>query len=90
MRKVLSAVLGAFVWAGGVHAGPFTQFVIFGDSLSDTGNSYIATGGALPAPPFYTVGRFTDGPDTIPPGTPGGLWHEVLSGVLGEPWPRRF
>ena len=67
------------------QAGPFTSFVIFGDSLSDNGNAYIGTGGALPAPPLYTVGRFTDGPDTLPAGTAGGLWHEVLAGLLGEP-----
>ena len=85
MRKLLSAVFAAFVWVGSVHAGPITEFVIFGDSLSDTGNSYIATGHAIPAPPSYTVGRFTDGPDTLPPGTPGGVWHEVLSGLLGVP-----
>jgi phospholipase/lecithinase/hemolysin len=85
MRKVVSAVFAAFVWVGGLHAGPITELVIFGDSLSDTGNSYIATGQAFPAPPSYTVGRFTDGPDTIPAGTPVGLWHEVLAGLLGVP-----
>jgi phospholipase/lecithinase/hemolysin len=52
---------------------------------SDNGNAYIGTGGVTPAPPLYTVGRFTEGPDTIPAGTAGGIWHEVLSGLLGEP-----
>jgi len=66
----------------------FTNFVVFGDSLSDNGNAYIATLGTTPAPPDYTtfptgLGRFTDGPDTTPAGTPGPIWHEVLAGLLG-------
>src|SRR6266436_1151386 len=85
MLKFLSASVAALICAGAAHSAPFTQFVIFGDSLSDNGNAYIATGGAIPAPPAYTKGRFTDGPDTTPVGTPGGIWHEVLSGLLGEP-----
>lgn len=85
MRKFLSAVFAVFLCAGVARAGLFTQFVVFGDSLSDNGNAYIGTGGAIPAPPLYTLGRFTDGPDTMPAGMPGGLWHEVLAGLLGEP-----
>ena len=89
MRKLLPAVLAALVYTGAAHAALFSQFVIFGDSLSDNGNAYIATGGATPAPPAYTVGSFTDGGDTFPAsptaGVPGLIWHEVLSGLLGEP-----
>ena len=32
-------------------AGPYTQIFVFGDSLSDTGNVHIATGGARPPSP---------------------------------------
>jgi len=85
MGKFLSAVVAVFFCAGAAHASLFSQLVIFGDSLSDNGNAYIATGGAEPAPPFYTAGRFTDGPDTAPAGTSGGLWDEVLANLLGEP-----
>jgi outer membrane lipase/esterase len=85
MRK-LSCVLLVTLFCGGIsQAALFDRFVIFGDSLSDNGNAFIGTGGATPAPPSYTVGRFTDGPDTSPAGTAGGIWHEVLSGLLGEP-----
>ncbi len=56
-----------------------------GDSLSDNGNAFIGTGGAIPAPPLYTVGKFTDGPDTDTRRDARGIWHEVLSGLLGEP-----
>ena len=85
MRKFLLTLLAACLCAGCAQAALFTQFVVFGDSLSDNGNAFIGTGGATPAPPLYTVGRFTDGPDTIPAGTAGGLWHEVLAGLISEP-----
>jgi len=85
MSKPLFVLFAGFLLAGVAHAALFTQFVVFGDSLSDNGNAFIGTGGAIPAPPLYTVGRFTDGSDTSPAGTPGGIWHEVLSGLLGEP-----
>ncbi len=39
-----------------------TQIVVFGDSLSDSGNSFALTGGIIPpAPPYYS-GRFSNGP----------------------------
>lgn len=85
MGKFRSAVCAALLCAGAAHAALFSQLVIFGDSLSDNGNAYIATRGAEPAPPLYTAGRFTDGPDTLPAGTAGGLWDEVLASLLGEP-----
>lgn len=90
MRKLLSVVFGLFLTTAAANASLFSSFVVFGDSLSDNGNAYIGSGGAIPTPPGYTtipggLGRFTDGPDTIPAGTPGGIWHEVLAGLLGEP-----
>ena len=55
-------------------AGPFTNMYVFGDSLSDTGNLSILTGGALPgnAQPYFN-GRFSNGP----------LWVEGLAAGLG-------
>jgi outer membrane lipase/esterase len=90
MRRFISAVFVLALSGATAHAGLFSQFVVFGDSLSDTGNAYLGSGGALPAPPLYTalpggLGRFTDGPDTSPAGTLGGIWHEVLAGLMGEP-----
>ncbi|MBO3463953.1 SGNH/GDSL hydrolase family protein [Aetokthonos hydrillicola Thurmond2011] len=38
----------------------FTNLYIFGDSYSDTGNAFNATGGVLAAPPNYS-GRFSNG-----------------------------
>lgn len=74
-------------------ADSFTQMVVFGDSLSDTGNLYIATGGQAPAPvpPGYTAGLFTDGPDSTPSTSgPLGVWDQQLAGMLGLPSPAPF
>lgn len=40
--------------------GPFSAFLVFGDSLSDPGNLYAATGGTIPPAP-YDAGRFSNG-----------------------------
>ncbi|WP_052055619.1 SGNH/GDSL hydrolase family protein [Myxosarcina sp. GI1] len=37
-----------------------TQIIVFGDSLSDSGNSFALTLGAIPPPPYY-LGRFSNG-----------------------------
>jgi len=67
----ISAAHGPFVNSGS----PVHNLVIFGDSLSDTGNVALATGGALPNPAFYFQGRFSNGP----------IWVDVLAQELGEP-----
>ena len=55
---------------------PFTSFNIFGDSLSDTGNVFLATGGAQPpASQPYVGGAFSNGP----------LWTDLLAVSLGQP-----
>ena len=56
------------------QGGPITGIVSFGDSLSDVGNDYIASGGTQPAPPAdYFNGRFTN----------GGNWLDYLAHDLG-------
>lgn len=37
------------------------EIFVFGDSLSDTGNSFNFTGGRIPPAPFYFDGRFSNG-----------------------------
>lgn len=70
------------------HSQEYTSIVVFGDSLSDTGN--VADlyqqqhGFRLPGVNFdYTDGRFTDGYDTIP-GAQNytGTWVEQLAAAL--------
>ncbi|MBD0301054.1 MAG: SGNH/GDSL hydrolase family protein [Tolypothrix sp. T3-bin4] len=51
----------------------FDQLYVFGDSLSDTGNVFAATGGTFPQSPPYFEGRFSDGP----------LWIDYLGDQLG-------
>jgi phospholipase/lecithinase/hemolysin len=66
----------------------YTSIVVFGDSLSDTGNdahlSDIKYGFYFPGPIFdYTAGRFTDGYDTIPAALDyRGVWIEQLAAML--------
>src|SRR5579875_1640425 len=71
-----------------VAQGQYTRIVVFGDSLSDTGNdavlSYEKYSVAIPGPAAdYTLGRFTDGPDTLPPAERYfGVWVEQLAAAL--------
>lgn len=51
----------------------FQQLYVFGDSLSDTGNFYNATGGTIPPSPPYNQGRFSN----------DRLWVEYLTADLG-------
>ncbi len=53
------------------------DMVVFGDSLSETGNFSIVTGGALPPSPLYFNGRFSNGQ----------VWIERLAVALREPAP---
>ncbi len=66
------------------------QLVIFGDSLSDVGNSYNTGHTFLNntiGPPNYTLGRYTDGPDSTPSTQKTGTWDEQLAGLMGIPLP---
>jgi phospholipase/lecithinase/hemolysin len=66
----------------------YTSIVVFGDSLSDTGNLADLTqakyGFRLPGPEFdYTDGRVTDGMDTVPAAhNYFGVWIEQLAATL--------
>ncbi len=84
-------VLGSLVpsvFAASVNQ--YSQVFAFGDSLSDTGNISIATGGQYPGP-NYAPGRYTDGTNTTPATTgPVGLWVEQLASKLGAADPQPF
>lgn len=94
MKYVLQ-LTGLFLVAAPVFAQlPFTQFVVFGDSLSDNGNIYYGTsllGDPTPAPPLYATGEFTDGTNSVPSTTsPLGLWIEQLAPKLNLPVPQPY
>ena len=70
MKKALTAagfVLFSFMLSPRAMASNFSQFYVFGDSLSDTGNIFTATEGltnpetAIPPNPPYAPGRFSNG-----------------------------
>jgi len=90
---LVSALLFIFSAVAGhaqdvVHAPDYTSIVIFGDSLSDTGNvAHLAQakyGVRIPGPAVdYTDGRFTDGADTLPAAEKYfGVWIEQLAATL--------
>ena len=64
---------GALLGASAAKAG-FSAEYVFGDSLSDVGNVYLATGGVEPAGP-YVGGQFSNGP----------VWVQDLAARLGLP-----
>jgi phospholipase/lecithinase/hemolysin len=84
---VFSALLFTFT-AVVSYAQDYTSIVIFGDSLSDTGNVADLTqakyGVRVPSPEFdYTDGRFTDGTDTVPAAhNYFGVWVEQLAATF--------
>jgi thermolabile hemolysin len=64
----------AAVWSSKAAAGPFSNLVVFGDSLSDVGN--IAQAPFINTPgPYYWNGRFSNGP----------VYAETLTTGLGLP-----
>lgn len=75
-QRVRSLLIGLAALAyQSVATAAFTSIVTFGDSLSDTGNLFLASGGAQPpAGQPYFNGRFSDGP----------LWIEALATGLGR------
>src|SRR6185369_7149670 len=70
-RRALLALCLGLVASFGAQA-TYSNVYFFGDSLSDTGNLYTASGGAIPGPP-YDNGRFSNGP----------LWVETVASGLG-------
>lgn len=94
-RSVLClAAMLVFSFAGALaQAGQYTNIVVFGDSLSDTGNvthlTFYKYGIPVPGPyADYTLGSFTDGPDTKPAAMnpPFGVWVQQLAASMpGQP-----
>jgi phospholipase/lecithinase/hemolysin len=74
LRRVKSCLLLALLAVPQTTWGAsFSDLFVFGDSFSDSGNVFAATGGLLPPDPPYHQGRFSDGP----------IWAEHLARRLG-------
>lgn len=71
-RRTLLALCLSFGASFAAQAA-YSNVYFFGDSLSDTGNVYTASGGTEPLPPYYE-GRFSNGQ----------LWVEHLAAGLGN------
>lgn len=63
--------------AGLASLGRSQEMVVFGDSLSDTGNFSLASGGTFPPSPLYFQGRFSNGP----------IWTDRFAPSIGMPSP---
>ncbi len=77
-QSIAALALGLSFVATGAQAGPYSAGVLFGDSLSDTGNvlSLTLAFGATPFPNYADApGRFSNGP----------VWVEGLAAGLGLP-----
>jgi cholinesterase len=72
-RRLVTSFLVLLTLAALAAAGPFTSVIVYGDSLSDNGNLYAATGGIPGAP--YWQGRRSNGPVAV----------EDLASNLGAP-----
>ncbi len=69
--RVVSLVGALVVSLVSAQASAYSALYVFGDSLSDTGNINVVTGG-VPLPP-YATGRFSNGP----------VWVETFAANLG-------
>jgi phospholipase/lecithinase/hemolysin len=76
-RLGLLVVMGLCCVAASANAdSEYSEIVVFGDSLSDTGNLFLATGEFVGAFPYFE-GRFSNGP----------VWVEAMAEQLGLPAP---
>jgi len=69
--RTAAFVAALFLALASAQASAYSAMYVFGDSLSDTGNVNILTGG-VPFPPYYP-GHFSNGP----------VWVETLAANLG-------
>ena len=53
--KVVVAVVAAYITLNIGTASAYTALFAFGDSLSDAGNAFIATGGTIPPIPMSRI-----------------------------------
>jgi phospholipase/lecithinase/hemolysin len=74
MRALCGACLSVGLSFSAASAASLDNLTVFGDSLSDPGNLFLASGGTFPPPP-YVDGRVSDGP----------VWAEAFTGPGASP-----
>lgn len=77
--KTAVFLAAGLAWTAATVGGEPSRVVVFGDSLSDTGNAYLITDGYAAGEPYFQ-GRFSNGP----------VWVEHLADQLGLPAPTPF
>jgi outer membrane lipase/esterase len=94
MKSFRIAVAGAsLAFAVNANALPFTGLTVFGDSLSDSGNAYLALSASLPPDQAITEAPFPIIPSKpyarpaplLPALSNGPIWAEVVGAALGLP-----
>ncbi len=80
MFRQIQLLCGTLVLGLQIATSCFAQIHVFGDSLSETGNFSILTGGSWPPAPLYYYGRFSNGP----------IWVEYIADALDEAIPQPF
>lgn len=75
VRNSVRAITASLLITATSFAGstPFSKIIVFGDSLSDTGNASILTYGNFPPPQYYADGRMSN----------GSVWVDYLAESLG-------
>lgn len=71
---LLAVIIGLAAITARAVTPTYDNLYVFGDSYCDVGNIFAATGGAVPAAPYYN-GRFSNGP----------IWLDHVAGFLGVP-----
>lgn len=82
MRKILILLFLLGVLNSGA-ATTYTNVVVFGDSLSDSGNAYNAGLNTALVSPNYATGKYTNGSSTSPSTSINGVWSEQFATKLG-------
>lgn len=82
--RAFALVLGTVVTILPASASPYTSMVVFGDSLSDSGNAALAVGATLPA---ITSNTYIPSKAYLPSGnfSNGPVWASDVAAALGVP-----
>jgi phospholipase/lecithinase/hemolysin len=91
-KRFIAFVFVALLTPALAVAGPITQLVVIGDSLSDQGNGFLLTGGVFPPPPYAQ--RASNGPVAVErlaerlgvplsPAAAGGTNYAVVGALTG-------